>query len=77
MANEKELLKSEVETASTIEELEARINNLTKLIEQSNKERDQYRAAYEQVVRENSNVWGMYSNLIDYVANNTIRKQDK
>ena len=38
-------------------------------------ERDQYKAAYEQLAEQNANVWGMYSNLVDYVANQTTRKQ--
>ena len=40
-------------------------------------ERDQYRAAYEQLAEQNANIWGMYSNLIDYVAAQTTRKQAK
>ena len=40
-------------------------------------ERDQYKAAYEQLAEQNANIWGMYSNLIDYVAAQTTRKQAK
>lgn len=46
-------------------------------LEQVKSERDQYKAAYEQLVEQNTNVWGMYSNLIDYVAAQTTRKQAK
>ena len=43
-------------------------------LEQVSSERDQYKAAYEKAVEQNTNVWGMYSNLIDYVATQTVRK---
>ena len=46
-------------------------------LDQVKNERDQYKAAYEQLAEQNTNVWGMYSNLIDYVANQTTRKQVK
>ena len=38
-------------------------------------ERDQYKAAYEQLAEQNANVWGLYSNTIDYVVAQTTRKQ--
>ena len=46
-------------------------------LEQVSGERDQYRAAYEQLAEQNASVWGMYSSLIDYVATQTVRKQSK
>ena len=46
-------------------------------LDQVKNERDQYKAAYEQLAEQNANVWGMYSNLIDYVAAQTTRKQAK
>ena len=46
-------------------------------LDQVKNERDQYKAAYEQLAEQNTNVWGMYSNLIDYVASQTTRKQAK
>ena len=46
-------------------------------LNQIKNERDQYKAAYEQLAEQNANVWGMYSNLIDYVANQTTRNQAK
>lgn len=46
-------------------------------LEQVKSERDQYKQAYEQLAEQNTNVWGMYSNLIDYVASQTTRKQAK
>ena len=46
-------------------------------LEHVKNERDQYKAAYEQLAEQNANIWGMYSNLIDYVADHTTRKQVK
>ena len=46
-------------------------------LDQVKNERDQYKAAYEQLAEQNNNVWGMYSNLIDYVASQTTIKQAK
>lgn len=40
-------------------------------IEQLKKERDQYKAAYEQLYTQNSNLWGLYSNTIDYIVTQT------
>lgn len=44
-------------------------------LEKVKSERDQYKVAYEQAVEQNQNLWGIYSNLVDYVATSTIRKQ--
>lgn len=63
MAEAKETAKVE-----NVEELKAEL-------EQVKNERDQYKNAYEQLVEQNTNVWGMYSNLIDYVAAQTTRKK--
>lgn len=46
-------------------------------LEQVKLERDQYKAAYEQLIEENANVWGLYSNTIDYVVAQTTRKKVK
>lgn len=46
-------------------------------LERVKNERDKYKAAYEHLAEQNANIWGMYSNLIDYVADQTIRKQAK
>lgn len=54
----------------TVEELQAELA-------QVRTERDRYKAAYEQEAEQNANVWGMYSNLIDYVVAQTVRKQSK
>ena len=51
-----------------VEQLKADLENVTA-------ERDQYKAAYEQLVEQNANVWGLYSNTIDYVVAQTTRKQ--
>lgn len=60
----------ETTKVENVEELKAELN-------QVKTERDQYRAAYEQLAEQNTNIWGMYSNLIDYVASQTTRKQAK
>ena len=61
-----------VETKETVN-----VEELKKELEQVKSERDQYKQAYEQLAQENTNVWGMYSNLIDYVASQTTRKQSR
>lgn len=61
-----------VETKETVN-----VEELKNELEQVKSERDQYKQAYEQVAEQNTNVWGMYSNLIDYVASKTIRKQNR
>lgn len=61
-----------VETKETVN-----VEELKKELEQVKSERDQYKQAYEQLAEENTNVWGMYSNLIDYVASQTTRKQSR
>ena len=61
-----------VETKETVN-----VEELKNELEQVKSERDQYKQAYEQVAEQNTNVWGMYSNLIDYVAIKTIRKQNR
>lgn len=55
---------------TTVEELQAELA-------QVRTERDRYKAAYEQAAEQNANVWGMYSNLIDYVVAQTVRKNVK
>lgn len=65
-----ETKKESVQTGDVSKEMET----LKAELEQTRKERDQYKAAYEQAVTQNANVWGMYSNLIDYVASQTVRK---
>ena len=59
------------EDKDTVEELE-RVKEELKSVEL---ERDQYKAAYEQLAEQNANVWGLYSNTIDYVVAQTTRKQ--
>ena len=61
------------ESKDVVEELE----NVKAELEQVKSERDQYKAAYEQLVEQNANVWGLYSNTIDYVVAQTTRKQAK
>lgn len=69
MAEAKETVKVE----DVVEELEG-----VKLeLEQIKSERDQYKDAYEQLVEQNANVWGLYFNTIDYVVAQTTRKQAK
>ena len=51
------------------------IDELRKELDQVRNERDQYKQAYEQLVEQNANVWGLYSNTIDYVVAQTQRKQ--
>ena len=69
MAEDKETVKVE----DVVEELEG-----VKLeLEQIKSERDQYKAAYEQLVEQNANVWGLYSNTIDYVVAQTTIKRAK
>ena len=69
MAQNKETVKVE----DVVEELEG-----VKLeLEQIKSERDQYKDAYEKLVEQNANVWGLYSNTIDYVVAQTTRKQAK
>ena len=61
-----------VETKETVN-----VEELKNELEQVKSERDQYKQAYEQLAEQNTNVWGMYSNLIDYVASQTTRKQSR
>ena len=61
-----------VETKETVN-----VEQLKNELEQVKSERDQYKQAYEQLAEQNTNVWGMYSNLIDYVASQTTRKQNR
>ena len=60
----------EIEKVENVEEIKAEL-------EQVKNERNQYKAAYEQLVEQNANVWGLYSNTIDYVVAQTTRKQAK
>ena len=65
-------------TTEKVETKEAvNVEELKNELEQVKSERDQYKQAYEQLAEQNTNVWGMYSNLIDYVANQTTRKRAK
>ena len=61
------------EAKDVVEELE----DVKVKLEQVKLERDKYKAAYEQLVEQNANVWGLYSNTIDYVVAQTTRKQAK
>lgn len=61
------------EAKDTVEELES----VKVELEQVKSERDQYKAAYEQLAEQNANVWGLYSNTIDYVVAQTTRKKAK
>lgn len=61
------------EAKDVVEELE----DVRAKLEQVKSERDQYKAAYEQLVEQNANVWGLYSNTIDYVVAQTTRKKAK
>lgn len=61
------------EAKATVEEL----NGVKAELEQVKLERDQYKTAYEQLMEENANVWGLYSNTIDYVVAQTTRKKVK
>lgn len=58
----------------------AKVENVEEIkseLEKVKIERDQYKTAYEQLVEENANVWGLYSNTIDYVVAQTTRKKVK
>ena len=60
-----------------VKDVNEELNEVKAELNQIKNERDQYKAAYEQLAEQNANVWGMYSNLIDYVANQTTRNQAK
>ena len=64
---------AEVKETATVENVEEIKSELEKV----KIERDQYKTAYEQLVEENANVWGLYSNTIDYVVAQTTRKKVK
>lgn len=55
----------------------AQVEKLKTELEQVKKERDGYKSAYEQISEQNANIWGLYSNLVDYVVAQTNRKQGK
>lgn len=61
------------EIKDVVEELES----VKAELEEVKSERDKYKSAYEQLIEQNSNVWGLYSNTIDYVVAQTTRKQAK
>lgn len=66
---------TEVKETVTVEDVVEELEGVKTELEQVKSERDQYKAAYEQLVEENANVWGLYSNTIDYVvAKTTIKK---
>ena len=53
----------------------AEVETLKKEIALLKAEKEQYRLAYERAVDQNTSLWGMYSNLTDYVVTQTQRKQ--
>lgn len=66
----------EKETIKMVEnnKKEESLEELKFALEQITNERDQYKNAYETAMEQNANIWGMYSNLVDYVATQTQRK---
>lgn len=59
------------EKACNCENLKAELEQVRAELEQVKKERDQYVMAYNNLSIQNSNLWGIYSNTIDYVVNQT------
>lgn len=56
-------------------DLKSEIDSLKSQLEEVTSQRDEYRAAYVKLVEQNTNLWGVFSNTVDYVVTSTQRKQ--
>lgn len=64
---------SEKTNETNVEEKEVE-SSLQMELEQVKNERDIYKNAYEQLSEQNKNILGLYSNVVDYVINQTVKR---
>ena len=64
-------------TSAELEAMKTELATLKTQLESVTAERDEYKNAYIQAAQQHSNMWGLYSNTIDYVLTRTHRNDVK